>query len=81
MKLKNLAKLRVARGLTQADVADLVGVSVGAVGHWETGTCFPVEEHLQALCSAFHVEAAYLMGVRGAKAQRADNVVPLQRVA
>ena len=81
MKLKNLAKLRRARGLTQADVAGLIGVSVSAVGHWETGTCFPLDEHLQALCAAFRVDAGYLMGVRGAKAQRADNVVPLQRVA
>lgn len=39
--------LREAAGLSLADVADAVGVSRQAVGHWEDGTRFPRPEHLE----------------------------------
>src|SRR5947208_14271108 len=41
--------LRTALGLTQADLAEFLGVSLKAVGGWESGGNYPKAEHLKAL--------------------------------
>lgn len=40
---------RRARAKTQRDVADKVGVTVGAVSLWESGQSSPTVAHLEAL--------------------------------
>src|SRR5260370_2485846 len=53
-------KLRTSIGLTQAGLADLLGVSRRAVGEWEGGLNYPKAPHLQhviALCVQQHVFA------------------------
>ena len=41
--------LRSALGLTQAGLAEFLGVSRKAVGGWESGGSYPKAEHLKAL--------------------------------
>ncbi|HEX6478318.1 MAG TPA: NB-ARC domain-containing protein [Ktedonobacteraceae bacterium] len=41
--------LRTSIGLTQANLAELLGVSRKAVGRWEAGDTYPKAEHLKAL--------------------------------
>src|SRR6202165_2307205 len=41
--------LRTALGLTQAGLAQFLGVSRKAVGGWESGGAYPKAEHLKAL--------------------------------
>src|SRR5258708_422403 len=41
--------LRTAIGLTQADLAEFLGISRKAVGGWESGGSYPKAEHLKAL--------------------------------
>src|SRR5947209_1301826 len=41
--------LRTALGLTQAELADRLGVSRRAVGEWEVGSSYPKASHLKAL--------------------------------
>src|ERR1700738_4394280 len=41
--------LRTSIGLTQAGLAELLGVSRRAVGKWEAGGAYPKAEHLKAL--------------------------------
>src|SRR5947208_3912117 len=41
--------LRTTLGLTQAELADRLGVSRRAVGEWEVGSSYPTAEHLKAL--------------------------------
>ena len=41
--------LRTAIGLTQAGLAEFLGVSRKAVGGWEVGGSYPKAEHLKAL--------------------------------
>jgi transcriptional regulator with XRE-family HTH domain len=53
-------KLRSSIGLTQADLADLLGVSRRAVGEWEGGSNYPKAEHFKhviELCVQQHVFA------------------------
>ena len=55
-----MMKLRTSIGLTQAGLADLLGVSRRAVGEWEAGSNYPRAEYLQhflALCVQQHVFA------------------------
>jgi transcriptional regulator with XRE-family HTH domain len=55
-----MLKLRMSIGLTQAGLANLLGVSRRAVGEWEAGSNYPRAEHLQhflALCVQQHVFA------------------------
>jgi DNA-binding XRE family transcriptional regulator len=39
---------RIAVGARQSDVAEALGVSRSAVGHWETGRAVPSAEHALA---------------------------------
>ena len=41
--------LRTAIGLTQADLAERLGVSRKTIGRWEAGETYPKAEHLKAL--------------------------------
>ncbi len=43
-----MLSLRTAIGLTQAGLADLLGVSRNAIGGWEVGQSYPKAEHLKA---------------------------------
>ena len=55
---QTMLKLRTSIGLTQAGLADLLGVSRRAVGEWEGGLNYPKAPHLQhflALCVQQHV--------------------------
>jgi len=80
MKLKNLAKLRQKRGLTQTDVAMLMGLSPGSVAQWESGRAMPTAAHLRMLCDTFRVSPEYLLGMQGARATD-GNVIALRKVA
>lgn len=67
--LKNLRTLRLKRGLTQPEVADLVGVTVGTINLWEKQTNGCNAQHLADLARIFNVEPGYLLGIQGARKQ------------
>jgi transcriptional regulator with XRE-family HTH domain len=53
-----MLRLRKRLRLTQAGLADLLGVSRRAIGEWEAGSTYPKAEHLQhflELCVQQHV--------------------------
>src|SRR5438876_11091260 len=57
---QRILTLRTSIGLTQAGLADLLGVSRRAVGEWEAGSNYPKAERLQqliSLCVQQHVFA------------------------
>lgn len=45
----SMRSLRLARGLSHADIATALGVSRPAVSQWEAGTTQPSDEHLARL--------------------------------
>ncbi len=66
-------RLRAARtraGLTQREVAALLGVSAAAVAHWENGQRggeqLPMSRHINDLARILSVSIAYLSGTEGA---------------
>lgn len=61
--MKRLKLLRKESSTTQPELAKVLGVSKGAVGHWEIGTREPNLETVSALARIFKVSVDYLMGV------------------
>lgn len=59
--MNRLKELRKSRGMTQQELADLVGVTKGAVLHWEKYG-FSSADKLQKLAGTFGVSISYLLG-------------------
>ena len=59
-----LRELRTARGLTQAQVGESIGMTVSAVSMWELGIAHPRWEVVPKLASVFGLKAAQLIGRR-----------------
>ncbi len=59
---ENLRRLRQEQGLTQATLAERLGVSYQAVSRWENKSSYPDIELLPAIAALFGVTVDYLLG-------------------
>ena len=57
-----IQSLRKARGITQEQLADAVGVSRQAVSKWEAEQSVPDLERIVAMAEYFDVTTDYLLG-------------------
>ena len=57
-----LKALRNEKGISQASLANMLGLSQQAVAKWETGNSEPDSEMLISLASFFGVSVDYLLG-------------------
>lgn len=57
---KRIREARKNRGLSRKELADLLGVTVGAIGNYETDVSFPKAPVLCALFGALQVDANFL---------------------
>ena len=55
-----IKQAREKRGLSRKELATLVGVTVSAIGNYETGISFPKPQVLCALFGALKVDANFL---------------------
>lgn len=60
---KKVKLLRKERGLTQKQLADMVGVAVSAISAYEAGNRYPTYSGLVSLARIFHVSTDYLLGI------------------
>src|SRR2546421_9962860 len=67
---QSMLTLRTKLGLTQAELADRLGVSRRAGGEWELGSSYPKAEHLKQLIELAVKQQAFPAG-RGAEEIRA----------
>lgn len=56
-----IARMRIERGLTQAQLAEIIGVHKNMVYGWETGKFKPRGENLLKLADALHCDARELI--------------------
>lgn len=63
---EQIALLRKARGITQEELAQALGVSNQAVSKWESAQCCPDIQLLPDIAAFFGVSIDQLMGYRGA---------------
>ena len=59
-----IRKYREAHGLSQMELAQLIGVSNGRISNWEQGLNRPSADILAALCTALNVSPSALLDVR-----------------
>ena len=62
LHIKNLKRLREARGITQGELAELIGVAASTPSQWENNRVTPTVENLMVLADVFHVSMDFLMG-------------------
>ena len=60
---EKILNLRKARGWSQEELADRVGVTRQAVSRWESGSAKPDADKIIAICDLFGVSADYLLRV------------------
>lgn len=58
---EKLLKMRKARGWSQEELANQVGVTRQAVSRWEAGTAKPDADKIVVICDLFGVSADYLL--------------------
>lgn len=58
-----LKALRETRNMTQAQLADRLGVAPNSVSAYESGLRYPTYENLVKLARIFHVTTDYLLGL------------------
>lgn len=59
-----LVSVRKSKGLTQQDVADIIGISRAALSYYEKGERTIDVEVLYKLCSLYKISADYLLGMK-----------------
>ena len=63
MKLtENIKYLRSLRGFTQADIAEKLNKTKGAISNWENGLNFPNPDEVEKLCKIFDVTPNQIFG-------------------
>ena len=60
----NIKKLRIARGLTQVELASALGVSKQCVSNWENDYIQPSIEMLVKISKYFKTTTDYLLGLQ-----------------
>ena len=58
-----IKELRNAKGLTQPELAKLVGVSNGMISIWENNINEPKASYIKSLSLALEVTSDYLLGI------------------
>lgn len=76
MLSKNIKELRIENGLSQADLAQKIGVSQGAIYFWEKGINEPTAGCIVELAKVFGVTADELLSYQSDKA---DNLSERER--
>ena len=79
MGLSNRLKERIEQlGLTQSEVATLLGITPGAVGNYENGVSTPKADVLFKVFDALKCDANYLFQDEMSKRSQEDNATPLE---
>ncbi len=73
-------KLRKEINLSQAQLADMLGVSQTAVSQWETDKNYPDVSTIKTLAEIFCVSTDYLLGVNASRVKDANEVVVYTRI-
>jgi transcriptional regulator with XRE-family HTH domain len=65
MELKGIGQMirdaRIRKGMTQAGLAETIGVSQGAVGQWEQGMTIPRPKHIVRLSTLLDIPVEELL--------------------
>ncbi len=71
---ETMKNLRIGRGLSQAQMAELLGVTRSTISQYELGERSPSYEVLIRIAQYFHISTDYLLGVESAS-DKSDTIV------
>ena len=54
---------RIAKGMTQAQLAEAIHVTQDSISLWELGKRYPDTQYLVPLCKTLQISADYLLGL------------------
>lgn len=60
--MQTLREIRIAKGMTQEQLAQALGVTQGAIAQWENGQAHPAYNKLAKLTAVLGVSADELIG-------------------
>ncbi|MGN1102889.1 MAG: helix-turn-helix domain-containing protein [Huintestinicola sp.] len=63
MIAEKVKKLREQKGLSQAELARLLGITRSSVNAWEMGISVPSTQYIVDLAGVFEISTDYLLGV------------------
>ncbi len=75
---QNFKNLRLSRGLTQAQIADKLNISISAVSMYEQGRRKPDNNMLKKICEKFSISIDSLLGINATnncKEQSVDTFI------
>ena len=58
-----IKELREEKGLSQKQLAEVIGLNYRTISHYENGRAEPSLETIERLCNCFDVSAGYLLGL------------------
>jgi len=73
-----IAKLRTAKGLSQAQLAERIGITKGMVSAYENSIRMPSYPVLIKIAGVFNVTTDYLLGIENGLVLRADGLTEKQ---
>ena len=71
---QTIRSLRRERGITQEDLAEMLGVACQSVSRWELGSCYPDIELLPVIADIFQISTDKLLGARSQESGEGDGV-------
>ncbi|MDO5400995.1 MAG: helix-turn-helix transcriptional regulator [Eubacteriales bacterium] len=74
---KRIREARIAKNLTQMNLADAMGVSYQAVSNWERGNSLPDISKLEDLCRALDLTVGSLLGTEAPAVEKVLEAEPL----
>ena len=54
--ISNLKEIRISKGMTQVDLAKLMGVTMNSIARWEQGANKPSEENMDKLKKVLEIK-------------------------
>ena len=72
---RKIKEARIAKNLTQMNLADAMGVSYQAVSNWERGNSMPDISKLEDLCRTLELSVAELLGMENRETQTVEKVL------
>lgn len=73
-----VARLRAAKGLSQAQLAERIGITKGMVSAYENSIRMPSYPVLIKIAGVFNVSTDYLLGIEGGPVLRTDGLTEKQ---
>lgn len=63
MIAERIKNLREKNGITQSELAKLLGITRSSVNAWEMGISVPSTQYLVELANTFHISTDYILGL------------------